>query len=335
VKPISTSLCQRSPMDRFYCAMLVFSCVIAHAVVVSEARLVGTHVANRVVPKLNPESDKKFFGKDYPIDRSPTAHNLKFDHPYPHVQDSGDFDKDYVKDENSDSGAWKAQTEYDKLRGKLRKEQNDAKEARAKEEEAEETLDKTILEKKEADRQLEATKDKVDDMERQVEEAEEEVEKTKKKHEELPDASGDTQKAIHNLEDCKDQLHKARRELTGMLGELKHAKEAEKAAEGKEDDAKQKERTAENIAKEAEKVVTKETKEYKTANKVYEIQKEKVDTMEDELAEVEKKIKAYRQQADDGGGVYNVDEPKSAAPPMASPLAASSLLVTLVALMAS
>merc|ERR1740130_429610 len=40
-------------------------------------------------------------------------------HPYPTVQDSEDFDKDFVKDENTDNGEYTAQSEYDSLRHKV------------------------------------------------------------------------------------------------------------------------------------------------------------------------------------------------------------------------
>merc|ERR1719230_1327823 len=85
----------------------------------------GTTAATKEVPAVSPsveQTDKKFFGKDYPWDKRPPVDVLHFKHPYPAVQDSGDFDADYVKDENSDNGSWKAQTEYDRLRHKLAKE---------------------------------------------------------------------------------------------------------------------------------------------------------------------------------------------------------------------
>merc|ERR1719389_1336006 len=61
-------------------------------------------------------SDKKFFGPpfpaDYPDDKRPVVKKnildkLKGpDQPYPALQSKSDFDKDFVKDENSDKGAW-------------------------------------------------------------------------------------------------------------------------------------------------------------------------------------------------------------------------------------
>merc|ERR1719487_1691696 len=87
------------------------------------ATIVLRHDAERIVPSLDPKSDKKFMEKDYPFDkRSITDEHYVFDHPYPAVQDSGDFDGDFVKDENSDGGLWDAQMRYDTLRAKIIKE---------------------------------------------------------------------------------------------------------------------------------------------------------------------------------------------------------------------
>merc|ERR1712226_1828093 len=78
-----------------------------------------------ISPELKPAADKVFFKKDYPSDNQPKADPFHFAHPYPVVQDSGDFDKDFVKDENKDNGNWEAQDKYDRLRSKLAKEKRD------------------------------------------------------------------------------------------------------------------------------------------------------------------------------------------------------------------
>merc|ERR1719240_1393323 len=91
----------------------------------------ASQVLTRINPELDPTSDKKFFGKDYPDDvRSPAYHH--FDHPYPTVQDSDRYDKDYVKDENDDGGYWKAQLDYDAAKNALGKEQKELKQAMTK-----------------------------------------------------------------------------------------------------------------------------------------------------------------------------------------------------------
>lgn len=97
-------------------------------------------VASLIEPPLKDvASDKKFFGPpfpaDYPQDSRPeiqkhVLNKLKSpDQPYPALQSKHDFDKDFVKDENSDRGTWKAQFEYDNLRKKLAGEERDVKAA--------------------------------------------------------------------------------------------------------------------------------------------------------------------------------------------------------------
>merc|ERR1719335_854580 len=75
----------------------------------------------KVYPPLE-ETDHKFFKKDYPSDGRPDV-RTHFGHPYPAVQDSDDYDNDFVKDENSDNGLYDAQMAYDKLRTLKRKEE--------------------------------------------------------------------------------------------------------------------------------------------------------------------------------------------------------------------
>jgi len=93
----------------------------AAATVVREDAIELDWDARRVSPEVD-QSDKKFFKKDYAWDKRPVAdHHYVFDHPYPAVQDTGDFDRDFVKDENNDGGRWKAQMAYDVLRSQIRK----------------------------------------------------------------------------------------------------------------------------------------------------------------------------------------------------------------------
>lgn len=90
----------------------------------------------KISPELDPKSDKKFFGPpfpaDYPDDKRPAVDQAELaklkgpNQPYPALQSKADYDTDYVKDENSDKGAWKSQMEYDRLRRKLAKEAGDA-----------------------------------------------------------------------------------------------------------------------------------------------------------------------------------------------------------------
>ena len=89
-------------------------CLALACAIVAEASILKENIS----PALRPEAPKKF-NKDYPVDKAPAVDVLHFKHPYPVVQDTEDFDKDFVKDENSDNGEFKAQSEYDRLRHKL------------------------------------------------------------------------------------------------------------------------------------------------------------------------------------------------------------------------
>lgn len=104
----------------------------------------STLSSNAVVdpPLKDKSSDKKFFGPpfpaDYPDDKRPVVQKAIMDklkgpeQPYPALQSKSTFDKDFVKDENSDTGAWQAQFEYDELRKKIQKEEADEKAAQGR-----------------------------------------------------------------------------------------------------------------------------------------------------------------------------------------------------------
>merc|ERR1719428_1874895 len=89
-----------------------------------------TVAARKIEPDLVPESDKKFFGKDYPDDaRAAPYPGHKFSHPYPTVQDSDTYDKDYIEDSNDDKGYWAAQMRYDAAKNNLQKQKAQLEEA--------------------------------------------------------------------------------------------------------------------------------------------------------------------------------------------------------------
>jgi len=120
----------RSLVATLFVAVVVLSQGASPAATKTKASLISKHNDPRLSPPLKDvKSDKKFFGPpfpaDYPEDTRPVVdhsilNKLKSpDQPYPMVQSKDEFDRDYVKDENSDKGLWKAQFEYDALRRKL------------------------------------------------------------------------------------------------------------------------------------------------------------------------------------------------------------------------
>merc|ERR550537_502656 len=124
----------------------------------------------RIEPDLEPKSDKKFFGKDYPDDVRPAVIH-HFSHPYPTVQDSDRYDKDYVKDENDDGGYWKAQMEYDRLKNKLAKEKKEMAKALAKETEEEKEFGAAQAAEEAAEKKAEAAEKKEEAAENERQDA--------------------------------------------------------------------------------------------------------------------------------------------------------------------
>merc|ERR1719461_2309316 len=106
----------------------------------------------RISPKLDPVSDKTFFGHDYPNNLAAKGQSKpEFGHPYPAVQDTDKFDKDYVKDENGDDGEWTAQMEYDLLRTKVSKAKDDMEKAEEAKKEVQERLQEARKKQAEAE----------------------------------------------------------------------------------------------------------------------------------------------------------------------------------------
>jgi len=236
-------------------------CVIASTVALVGATSV---LQTPVRPALNPETDKGW-SKDYPIDGQPVAKRA-FSYPYPIVQDSGDFDKDYVKDENADGGEWKAQFDFDKLRTGIDAQRDSNATAGKALTEAEKRLE-------EAKKALAAAQSNSETSEEDAKAASQEADEADKKVKDLiGDAAGngtggangdgmygeggngtggangdgtgvngsavggkvgegvhEVERSVTGLKDCQEQLAKARSDLEKALADKKKREEEAKA----------------------------------------------------------------------------------------------------------
>merc|ERR1719478_1660884 len=103
-----------------------------------------------VHPKID-ESHDRFFRRNFPDDHSP-ANSGHFDsHPYPTVQESDAYEKDYVTDRNDDGGYWDAHMKYDNLKNKLAKEKQELVDALKDEVDAKEDLEKAKADEEKAE----------------------------------------------------------------------------------------------------------------------------------------------------------------------------------------
>lgn len=225
------------------------------------------HNDARVNPDLE-HTDKKFFKKDYPWDKRPVADkHYAFDHPYPAVQDTGDYDRDFVKDENNDGGRWKAQMTYDILRSKIRQAEKDLAAAKA-------IVDKEEAEWKSAKDKFESTSADADSAGTMRAKAEKEAAAAAKKVNDLEGASGkdgtrvggavgDAVKKVNDemsdLEKCKKELAAAKKRLKELIKEKEEMDKKEAAEDAANKKALEDALTGQkNKAKQADKLSKKE-----------------------------------------------------------------------------
>jgi len=254
-----------------------------------------------ITPELEPISDTKFFKKDYPDDHRPGPYN-HFGYPYPTVQDSESYDKDYVKDENDDGGYWKAQMEYDDIRNKLTKEKEELRQALAKEHEEMKEVEKAKKEEKIAEAEAVAAEKAQNKAESEHAKAEADLKSLK---EDIEDKAEHTDKEVTDLEECKKQLKEAKIQLKKELEEKKKREEEQAKREAHERDTEQEEIDAFKTEEQLEKELAQEEKEHDAAAKQYEKEKADLKAAEAELEAAYKALKKMR-HADPDGGVYEV-----------------------------
>lgn len=296
-------------MKSVACAVAVLA-----AAPLSDAGVVAVKKASTVIePELDPKTHEEW-EKDYPIDVAHGA-KLKLKGPYPKLQDSDDFDKDYVKDENNnkmDKKSWDDQLKYakavsdaaeevDRLKNKLKDLEKALEDAKNKDEEEGKEYDKA---KKEEDALGDGPKDFKADVE------------------EVDDVSTkEVEKEISDLEECKKQLEEAKKKLAELQKEADAAHAAENTAESVKVEAINFEKVAEEKHEIAEKALEEEEKEYDKAKKTHAEEKEILDKMEKELKEAEDKLRSFR-----GGG--GSQESHSGAASLKSTILATAVVLT-------
>lgn len=283
----------------------------------------GTAEKARISPELEHDSASKF-EKDLPWDKRPKADPFHFKHPYPVVQDSGDYDRDYVKDENSDNGNWKAQETYDRLRTKLRREKRDLAKALAKKQEEENELknamnrhDKEQHDREQAQKEAERARREAEAKRRDKQsnpfDAVKRIAEDAVEPKSFDVSTKDTEKAMSNLEDCKKQLAEARQKLKDLMKELEDAKEEQNKANKVLDKAMHNDLTEKEHHAMLKKNMNKAHDEYLAAKEAYEKQQAVLAKLKMDIKDAEAKVRAMRDAEDPNGGVYNTPEEKSGA----------------------
>jgi peptidoglycan hydrolase CwlO-like protein len=278
------------------------------------------------------QGDKKFFGKDYAWDKRPAVDVLHFKHPYPAVQDSDDFDKDFVKDENNDDGSYAAQSEYDRLRHQLAMQKKAVEKALHHADRAEndmqDALKREAEARKKAEEQLKVRQEKAAAKAKAEAAAKAKAgagggsgkgewipDKIKDVWEKVPGstasagdvevATSDTKKAMGHLEECKKELAAAREDLKKMMKELEEAKKEQTETEAALDVASSHNKELHAAEEAAHKAVKDQHQSYMDARTAYLKQQALVAKLEADIKVATTKVKAFRDGEDKNGGVYN------------------------------
>lgn len=334
------ALCERS----FMTVVLLLGALPAMAE--RQATNAAADVYQSIRPALDPESDKKFFKQDYPDDvrarRDSKLHKFDFSHPYPIVQDSEDYDKDYIKDENADGGEWKAQMTYDDLRSKIRQQIKEVEDAKKQVELQTDDLKKA---KKEED----VAEDEAKRAEKASEKARSDAEAAGDKLEEVAgggsggevgDAVQNVEKEMKDLEGCKKALAAARANLKKLLEEKVQREKVENEAVVEKETVDEEVKAAESSAKikksvkaaksmDVKETVEEERVDVEKAKKTYEKETQEVKETEEALDKAAKRLREIRKGVDPDGGVYYKKD--SAAVRAVLPNAALAALVACVA----
>lgn len=210
-------------------ALLVLGQAAAHSVVGHSQK-----DALQINPPLKDVvSDKKFFGPngDYSKDTRPVVQKSIMDklkgpgQPYPALQSKDKFDTDFVKDENSDKGAWKAQFEYDALQKKVLQEEAEEKAAQGKANKEGKDVDDAQKKADDASKNAKDAQDGVDAAQKSDASAggdtgaeektvaapsAEALEKLKKQ---VAEAEANYEKEKKDFEECKKQLEEAKKNV--------------------------------------------------------------------------------------------------------------------------
>jgi len=264
-------------------------------------------------PSLHPESDQKFFGSDYPSDQRPAPNgDFPFTHPYPSVQATKVYNKDYVKDENGDKGEWKAQMDYDSLKSKVKAAEDSVAKAMAKEIEEREEFEKVVGKQadveevaKEAEQAAEEARKKAQEAEKELDELSSEKGKSKEEQDSeaktIKQATDDVEAAVQHLEGCKAALEKTRQQLDQLVAEAEAKQEKKNGAVQERDSAKVKEADAKTKQADVESDVASQKEQHKVALKAYEKEKGEVDQAEKDLDEAAAKLKKVHGESGKAG----------------------------------
>jgi len=283
----------------------------AHQGAAPVTQLQAVHTGTKIVPPLEDvSSDKEFMSRDYPDDLRPGVRHFKrydWDHPYPVVQEDSQYDKDYVKDENNDSGEWSAQHDYDVIRSKIAKTKARVDDLKRRIEAMGGDIDAIRAEEQAAEKAAKQAEGNADAARANSAGANGESSKLENQEE---GAAGNVKGEMSDLEKCKEQLRKVEEQLKKLLKE-KDAKNGDaNAAELALKKAAMEAELKQMSEAELEAKLAEEKAEWEKSQKVYAQQQKELKDTQEALDKAAARLKKFREKEDNGkgsdGGVYPV-----------------------------
>mmetsp|Transcript_69244 Transcript_69244/g.225551 ORF Transcript_69244/g.225551 Transcript_69244/m.225551 type:complete len:314 (-) Transcript_69244:184-1125(-) len=309
-----SKVCQRSSGARWAMRLAVAAALLAEP---TSAAVASKGVTGGTGKTLEPKDH--FWKKDYPDDQQPAPPEEEpFDHPFPTVQDSEDWDKDFVEDTNSDNGEYKNQARYDELRhriGPLRDAVLADREKLIKTAEEVEN-DQKMLKSLEQQEREEAAKEHVAEIHRKKfeEEGEQEMKKAMDQEEQIAKEQAELDKIKKTQAEAEEE---ARQAGDAEKSSNKNIAEKKKAQEETTDDLNRSINEHEALVKEAE------TKE------------QELKRLQKEFEKAQGMLRKYRREEDMEGGVYPKHPPKKSGASSSAPWLLTSMAAALAALLGS
>jgi len=268
---------------------------------------------SHISPPLSPAKDEKFMGKDYPDDLRPGVHHFRrydWDHPYPIVQDGAAFEKDFVKDENSDNGYWDAQHRYDTLRSQIAQQKAKVDDYKNRIEAMGGNIDAIEAQEAKLEAAAKAAEGKADGLKGT---ADGENARTAGIKSDEAKAAGMTQEEMDQLARCEAELKKVEDKLKELLNKAGTSiSDAEKAELELKKSAMEAELKQMSEA-ELESKLAEEKAEWEAATKAYQAQLALVQQTEDAMNAAAEKLRQFREKEKAAASGMSLKAHKSAA----------------------
>lgn len=216
---------------------------------------------------------------------------VSLDSPFPTIQNTKDWKADFVRDDNSDNGAWDAQNEYARLEKRLAEERRDVAAAQDARNQAKADVLRAQAKAADAERHVSEAEQHLTSMRANVSVTKMHDLPSTEKTDAVPEASKGSSVEAAKLEERHRDLAAARRRLAELLNRKKGAEhnvtaaqiEVTKIKEAEEDEQQKKQRFEEELER--------AHADHQVALKAYESERAELDQAKADLESAEQRVR--------------------------------------------